>query len=390
MTHIGVLCNLDTSADPRQQLSTSVLNRAYLISQLLEPEGIRLFLYSPKDVTPDGEAPGFVLHEGLPVAGHRSVPRVNANWTYATRRLLRAGMGYQPFKRWMRERGLEAYVPYEFSELVSNKLRTYEAVRAWDESLHPHTEEFTTSPAQIESFLERSKLVFIKPRAGHKGNRIFVLRNGGARLALEYYDSRGRRSFPCITLDAVLTLVDTVTRKERYVVQVGIESLRHAGAVFDVRVVMIHDGRGWHDLFETRLAPPGSVLSNVYQGGTIHATPELLASTVGPRNGRSVENRLRQIAHDLAAHFESRYPGALPEIGFDFVLDGDREPHLVEVNAKPGIAGIGSERRVFDWTPDEKPLLEMWTLPHMRHLADFLRHRVDPGRPVPDLQEARS
>jgi len=377
MTHVGVLCNVDMTGDPLQELSPSVINRAYLIGELLAPGDIRLFLYCPKDVASNGEVPGFVLQEQKLVATRQPVPRVSANWSYRTRQLLRHGMGYRRFKRWMRERGNEVYVPYEFSELVSNKQKTYEAVREWDGSLHPHTEDFVATPAQIESFLARSKTVFIKPRAGHKGNRIFVLRPSGRGYSLAYYDSRARRSFPCLSLEAVLGLVDGAGSRERYVVQEGVESLRHQDAVFDVRVVMVHDGEAWHALLESRLAPKGSELSNVYQGGSIHVTRELLVSVLGDRESRVVENRLREVSHRLAQHFESRFPDALPEIGLDFVLDADRTPHLVEVNAKPGIAGIGSETKLFNWVPEEQALHEMWTFPHMKHLAGFLRHKIE-------------
>jgi hypothetical protein len=176
---------------------------------------------------------------------------------------------------------------------------------------------------------------------------------------------------------AVLALVEAAAARERYVVQEGVESLRYQDAVFDVRVVMVHDGRAWHALLESRLAPRGSELSNVYQGGSIRVTRELLAATVGDQEGRVVEDQLRQVSHRLAGHFESRFPDALPEIGLDFVLDPDRRPRLVEVNAKPGIAGIGSETKLFDWTPEEQALHEMWTFPHMTHLAGFLRHKVE-------------
>jgi glutathione synthase/RimK-type ligase-like ATP-grasp enzyme len=377
MTHVGVLCNVDLNGDPLQQLSPSVINRACLIGRMLAPGDIRLFLYCPKDVASTGEVPGFVLEDQKLVATQRPVPRVNANWSYRTRHLLRHGMGYQPFKRWMRERRNEVYVPYEFSELVSNKQKAYEAVRELDESLHPHTEDFVASPAQMESFLARSKTVFIKPRAGHKGNRIFVLRRSGRGYSLVYYDSQARRSFPCLSLEAVLGLVDSAASRERYVVQEGIESLRYQDAVFDVRVVMVHDGQAWHALLESRLAPPGSELSNVYQGGSIQVTRKLLASVVGDRECLVVEDRLRQVSHRLAQHFESRFPDALPEIGLDFVLDSDRMPHLVEVNAKPGIAGIGSETKLHEWAPEEQALHEMWTFPHMKHLAGFLRHKIE-------------
>jgi hypothetical protein len=376
MTHVGVLCNVDTERNPLQQLSASVVNRACLIGRLLADDGLQLFLYCPKDLDATGEVPGYVLADRQLTAARRAVPRVNANWSYRTRQLLRRGMGYQPFKRWMRDGGHEVYVPYDFSELVSNKQKAFEEVRSLDPLLHPHTEDFAATPAQIESFLARSRCAFLKPRAGHKGNRVFVLRRSGPGYALEYYDSRARRTFPCLSLAAILALVESAASRERYVIQEGIESLRHQGGAFDVRVVMVNDGHAWHALLESRLAPPGSELSNVHQGGSIHVTRELLEAAVGGQEGRVIEERVRQISDRVARHFETRFPDALPEIGLDFVLGPDRAPRLVEINAKPGIAGIGSETKLFDWTPGDQALHEMWTFPHMRHLAGFLRHKV--------------
>jgi hypothetical protein len=377
MTHVGVLCNVDVRTDPREQLSASVVNRVFLIGRLLAGEDIHLFLYCPKDVDAAGEAPGFVLDGERLIPTCRAVPPVNANWTYRTRHLLRFGMGYERFKRWMHDRAHGIYVPYDFAELTANKQRTYDAVREWDPSLHPHTEDFGGSAEQIAAFLARSPSAFIKPRAGHKGNRVFVLRRGTHGHSLEYYDSRARRSFPSLPVTAILGLIDGAAVREPYVIQEGVESLRHQDSVFDVRVVMVHDGRRWHALFESRLSPPGSQLSNVYQGGTIRMTRELLAATIGAREGRVVEERLRAISHTVAERFEWRFPGALSEIGLDFVLDHERRPHLIEVNAKPGISGIGSETKLFDWSDEERPLHERWTMPHMRHLAGFLRHKVD-------------
>ena len=377
MTYVGVLCNVDVSADPREQLSPSVVNRAYILDELLSPADIRVFLYCPKDVTAGGEVPGFVLGQDAPAALRQPVPRVNANCSYSTRRLLRQGMRYQPFKKWMQERKNDVYVPYEFSELVSNKLKASDMVRAWNPAVHPLTEEFDGSREQLESYLGRSGVVFLKPRAGHKGNRIFVLRRQARGHALNYYDSGQIRCFTGVSLDTIVALVDAATGRDRYIVQEGIESLRCQDAVFDVRVVMVHDGQSWQSIFETRLAPRGSDLSNVYQGGSIQVPRDVLESAVGESESRAIEERLHAISHGLAKHFESDFPDALPEIGFDFVIDHERRPHVVEVNAKPGIAGIASERKLFDWTEEERALHEMWTYPHTRRLASFLRRKVE-------------
>ena len=105
MTHLGVLCNLEAHRDPLEQPSPSVINRAYLIDELLAPEGHSCLSLLAEGRRPLPATRSGTLQKGTPVAVRQPVPRVNANWSYATRRLLRHGMGYQPLKRWLRERG---------------------------------------------------------------------------------------------------------------------------------------------------------------------------------------------------------------------------------------------------------------------------------------------
>ncbi|MBW2422194.1 MAG: YheC/YheD family protein, partial [Deltaproteobacteria bacterium] len=256
---------------------------------------------------------------------------------------------------------------------------TYEVLKGYDAALHPHTEDFANSLVQIESFLERADLVFIKPRAGNRGNRIFVLKRAQGSFSLKYYETGRQQLFSPLTLEAALGVVAVAAGEKPYIIQQGIESLRYEGAVFDVRVVMVHDGQSWHSILESRLAPPGSDLSNVFQGGSVQATEDLLSSMFGEEVARETEAEIRHVSHGMAAHFESLYPNDLMEIGFDFVLDSGRKLHLVEVNSKPGVAGFGSETKIFEWKPEDQPWYEKWVYPHVRHLAAFLRSKAERG-----------
>ncbi len=136
---VGLMCNCSMEVDPKEQLSPSILNRAVLMGESLAESGIQVFLYCPRDVEPGGETPGYVVEGRDLVPSKQRVPRVNANWTYGTRKLINAGMGYRRFKRWTREREISVFVPYAFSELVSNKLEAYQVVESFDPQLHPPT-----------------------------------------------------------------------------------------------------------------------------------------------------------------------------------------------------------------------------------------------------------
>jgi glutathione synthase/RimK-type ligase-like ATP-grasp enzyme len=354
-----------------------VINRAFLIDRLLRPSGIGLFLLSPHEVTSPAEVPGYTVEGDEFVASRKPMPRINANWTYGTRRLINLGMGYKRFKRWAAENQIGIYVPYAFSELVSNKRKTYEVLREIDSSLHPHTEDFIGALPQVESFLDRSDTVFIKPRSGNRGNDIFVLRRGPGGISLKYYGQGAQRLFSSLDLPEALGVVQAAAGGKSYVIQQGIECARADGSVFDIRVVMVNDGSRWHSIFETRLAPPGSDLSNIFQGGSIRVTETLLCDLYGEQAARVLEEEIRCTSHRIAQHLETLYPGELIEMGFDFLLDRERRLHLVEVNAKPGVAGFGSEVILFEWGAEDEAHCRRWVYPHVTHLAGFLKTKAE-------------
>jgi glutathione synthase/RimK-type ligase-like ATP-grasp enzyme len=363
--------------DPKSHLSPSLINRAFLLDRQLRSSGIGMFLYSPAEVSTLEAVPGYTIEGDELEVVSLPVPQFNANWTYGTRRLIDKGMGYRRFKKWVQKNDIEVNVPYEFSELVSDKRKTYEVVEECIPSLHPHTEDFIASSAQIESFLDRADIVFLKPRAGNRGNQIFVIRKQSDGLSLKYYDQGNQRLFSPVSLEAAMSVVDAAAGDKNYIIQEGVESVRFEGAVFDVRVVMVNDGKKWHSIIETRLAPQDSDLSNIYQGGSIRVAEDLLAELFGSEAALRVEAELRRLSQVVSEHLDSRFPKGLIEIGLDFVLDAEEGIHLVEVNAKPGIAGFGSETPIFDWKAEDQPYYDKWVHPHMRHLAEFLKSKVE-------------
>lgn len=377
MQYIGLLCNCSMTSDPKEELSPSLINRAFLIDRMLRPSGIALFLFSPLGVTSLTETAGYTIEGDDLLATAKPLPRVNANWTYGTRRLLKQGIGYNHFKRLTSENQIGIYVPYAFSELVSNKRKAYEVVKSYAPGLHPHTEDFVGSSTQVQSFLDRAGLVFIKPRSGNRGNRIFVLRRAARSLSLKYYEQGKQALMSDLTLETALGVVQASAGGRSYVVQDGIETSRLDGSVFDIRVVMVNDGSQWHSILETRLGPQGSDLTNIFQGGSIRITESVLSSLFGSQGTLALEEEVKRVSHGVAQHLESLYPDALIEIGLDFILDRERRLHLVEINAKPGVAGFGSETRLFEWTADDEANYQRWVFPHVTHLASFLKAKIE-------------
>jgi hypothetical protein len=377
--NVGFLFNCSMKTNPRVRLSPSLLNRVALIDAALREADMRVFFYSPKHVTEAAlTVPGYVLEEDEFVPTTSEVPLVNGNWTYQTRRLLDKGMGYRRFVDWAEERGIGVYVPYAFSELVHDKYETYKLVRAHHETLHPYCEPYRRSARQLQRFLESSTSTFIKPRAGSKGNGITTLKRERNGLSVSFYQDGRKQRFEAQTIGEASEFVRRLTRGEtRYVIEHGIDTLPYGDCVFDIRVVMVHDGSAWTWFQEARLSRQGSDVSNLSQGGSSIVTEDLLHAVLGAEAAQQKFRELESEAFALAVYLDKLHPGELMEVAFDFVLDHEARLQLVEINTKPGLLHVGFMRKVFDSLPDEEPLFERWVYPHTSALARFLRDKLE-------------
>ena len=390
MELIGFQLNRATEGALRS-MSPSLLNRVVLMDARLRRAGCCLFLHSPQEIRPDRPTvPGYLLQNGSLRPFEAAVPSTNGNWTHRTRRLIEAGMGYARFRTWAAEHDVGIYVPHAFSELLANKLETYKLVRAYHPTLHPHCEAWSGGARQLEFFIETGRLTFIKPRSGNKGNRIVALHRGERGLRATRYDRGTRRTVRATSLKEVMDFVSGACRGSgAYVIQHGIETMRRDGSTFDVRVTMLNDGRSWDWLHEARISPPGSDVSNVGQGGDIDVTEALLLETMSAEASTDLLRQVRNESFGLAMHLERLHPGDINEVALDFAVDREGRLRLLEINTKPGLAGIGSEVPVHERRPEQEALFERWVYPHTRQLADFLLRKAErrraEGRPGAEM-----
>lgn len=374
MSDIGFLYNCSINTNPARRLSPSIMNRVALVDRSLREAGHRLFFYSPKNLSPDTESLlGYRFENGKFVPRTSGVPRVNGNWTYQTRKLLDRGMGYQAFVEWSEEQDIGVFVPLAFSELAGNKLATYEMVRGYSDSLYPLCERYRRSTSQLDYFLDRSARAYLKPRGGNKGDGIITICRTDDGYSVTLYRNRRQAHYHAGNLEAASTRIRRLlSGKSRYVIQQGIESLRYANRVFDIRVVMFNDASRWHWLHEIRLSAPGKELSNVSQGGRSVSTQEVLIDLHGEEFAARLLDDIRNESYGLVAHLERLHPGEIMEVAFDFVVDKEARPKLVEINTKPGLISIGFEKHLADMERDDEPALERDVLPHTQSVARFL------------------
>lgn len=379
MKYIGFHQNYSAKSDPRQRLSPSLINRVALIDQQLRPAGFRLFVYPPHQIRPHRKTvPGFVFENGGFIPTRAPIPGINGNWSHRTRRLLDKGMGYREFGLWAAENGIGIYVPHAFSELVGNKLETYKLVRAFHETLHPLCEPYVHTVEQLEYFIEAGRLNFIKPCTGSKGDGIITLRRDASGLTATRYHKGERGQISAASLPELMVFIgEAIAGSRKYVIQHGVETMRHEGSTFDIRVTMLHDGSAWQWLHEARLSLAGSDVSNVSQGGEITVTEDLLFEMLGAEAAQEMLYELRSESFGLAAYLERLHPGDLIEVAFDFAIDREGRLRLLEINTKPGLAGVGSNISIYDKRPEHEPLFERWVYPHTRFLARFLLSKAE-------------
>jgi hypothetical protein len=118
-----------------------------------------------------------------------------------------------------------------------------------------------------------------------------------------------------------------------------------------------------------------SEISNISQGGTSVVTEDLLFDLLGYDGARNMLHELEGESFGLAAFLERLHPGDIMEVAFDFVIDREGRLRLIEINTKPGLAGIGFLCTVFEMRPAQRPLFERWVHPHTTGLARFLQKK---------------
>ncbi|WHY19500.1 YheC/YheD family protein [Paenibacillus sp. G2S3] len=132
-----------------------------------------------------------------------------------------------------------------------------------------------------------------------------------------------------------------------YLIQKGIDLLRHQDRPFDLRVLAQKAPSG---AWETtgmlgRVAAPQKIVTNYHSGGSILSVNTLLKNHMDPSETLSMINQLKSLGVQIAGQLETTYPG-IKEIGLDIAMDQHMDMWLLEVNTLPSIV-------VFKLFPDK-------------------------------------
>jgi glutathione synthase/RimK-type ligase-like ATP-grasp enzyme len=178
-------------------------------------------------------------------------------------------------------------------------------------------------------------MVYVKPVNGTFGKGVMrVEKLKPASKGYKYQLNTTIRTFPTFAL-----LHQSLNKKingRRYLVQQGIDLLRHNKRRFDIRVmVQRNDSNHWEATgIIGRLAHPAKVVTNYHNGGTPMSFERLMSTHQSPTQKMVYAIRLKQISLEIARELTQHYPG-IKELGIDIAVDQQMKPWILEVNTRP-------------------------------------------------------
>ncbi|MGE5544211.1 MAG: YheC/YheD family protein [Bacillota bacterium] len=302
------------------------VNKAYACAAVAKAESIPFYYFSPGEVDIKKEIiRGFIYEDGRWVQKTLRYPDVVYN----------TGSGYE-VEHYPAIEELENKLPFT-THAVGNKQRVYERLKRskkYVENL-PRT-EVISSPSEPLQFLEQYNRVIIKPASGRQGTGVvFAEKTSRGIRVTEAMQSR------ILSLEQFRRYIEEKVKIQRHLVQPYIKSITRYGLAYDIRLHVQKNGLGeWVFVAGfVRVAPPGTVVCNISQGGYFNYLKTFLIHEYGERSD-GLRSKLKKFALGLARHLDEihaeKFDTRLDELGIDVGIDENEHIWLYEVNWRPG------------------------------------------------------
>jgi len=369
---IGFLCQRVPGKSLENTLTANYLGRIAMVSQCLQSQGLRFFIYSPIDVNFEKNlAHGHFYHEKRLVPDVIPIPKINANWI--SKALIAFGKKFtrQEFSDLLKKQGCDVYPKLKVPRLMGDKYKTYRLVQLFDDKLQPHTEVYLHKQAQLERLLSYSGLAFLKQVAGHAGENMVTIKKQKTGYIIKHYFKKDKVVTSHTSIQSLLKAIKAIVQDKRHIIQQGILSAQYNQSVFDVRVLMVNDGKHWHWRNKKRCAPPQSELSNFTQGGQVDDDDKVLQACFGKPAANKIMRDLYATSYRLVRFLQCFYRDDIAEINFDYVVDHHKRFYFLETHAKAGLFIRRKKTDPFDFTPTPEAHLNSYVMPHLTALTQF-------------------
>ncbi|WP_231637329.1 YheC/YheD family protein [Paenibacillus sp. FJAT-27812] len=196
------------------------------------------------------------------------------------------------------------------------------------------------SESGLREMLGKWRMVYVKPTRGSRGRGVMRVEaiegKEAGRSARSYAYQLGEKRLTFGTYKAMYRSILSQVKGNAYLVQKGIQLLKHKGRPFDIRLVVQQAPRGGWEATATvgRVAHPRKIVTNGSEGGTIYPTAYLLKSYADRVKLNGMLKQMDQLGVRTAKRLHRSYPGIV-EIGLDLALDRQLKPWILEVNTVP-------------------------------------------------------
>lgn len=211
------------------------------------------------------------------------------------------------------------------------------------ESLRAHLPDTALySEEQLQKYLDRYGVVFVKPTVGGGGHRIFRVQRTTDGTFLVNMQKERR---VCTSLSEVHQWIESIAGGKRFLIQNGIDLARWHKRPVDLRVVTQLNEKGRWEVTGSfaKLARANRAVTNVAAGGSAYSIEDYLRGLgCDEKTVRAKVAEVRTLALAISRHLHTKYANAI--YGFDIGMDTAGHFWLIEANTVPGLKTLKRDR----------------------------------------------
>lgn len=377
MKVIGFLCGLDRMDNTEVLHRSFVLHRVKPLYDYLIQYDVKLFMYNPVFIEPDTlVVPGYFFDGHGYYPAIQKAPKVNANYLLHSKRWLNQGMGYKSYQEWSAGQGIRAFPSWKVIDAFVDKQKTFEILNAFKKNLHPYTDIYSGSVVQMKNFINKSARVFIKNRYGVRGQKMFALNYINDEYILYYHTKRKVDCYAFKMLDKVLNKINSLVSDDSYIIQEGVIMDKLDGSVFNIHMLMYHDGEKWAFVEKSLISDPGCYVTLAEFGAKYYYTKELLKNIYGETKYMDIYNKVADKCLELTRYLDRVFSGQIMEVAYDCLIKNSEIVYLIEVNMRPGMRQVEPIKDIFNMSKHDMQIYDTYVKPHMSGVGEFLRKQL--------------
>ncbi|GGG26686.1 YheC/YheD family protein [Paenibacillus abyssi] len=184
----------------------------------------------------------------------------------------------------------------------------------------------------LYAMLEQYNMVYVKPNKGTFGTGVLRIE----KIPEGYQLQLGTALHHFASYADLFDKLRQLTHDRPYLIQRGIELLKHQSRRFDLRVMVQQSPRRqWETTgIIGRLAHPRKIVTNYHSGGTPMSFEKLMTDHLSEAEQHRYLTMLKKLGVDIARQLQTAYPN-LKELGVDIAVDTEFKPWILEVNTMP-------------------------------------------------------